>query len=60
LVIEGLKNLDSPNRTGTFVISHAAHPATTSGSGLTSNNSDEPIGEEPLFSKFKGNLNERL
>lgn len=33
MVIEGLKNLDSPNRTDPFIISHAAHPAATCGSG---------------------------
>ena len=30
---EGLKNLDSPSRTGTFVVSHADHATTTRGSG---------------------------
>ena len=29
---EGLKNLDSPSRTGTFVVSHADHATTTRGS----------------------------
>jgi len=32
-MINGLDNHDSPSRQGTLVVSHADHPATTSGSG---------------------------
>jgi hypothetical protein len=35
-VINGFDNRDSPSRTGTFVVSHAGHTATTSASGTTS------------------------